>query len=291
MDTAIDWQNPDFEWLAPAKLNLFLHITGRRADGYHLLQSVFQFLEYGDSLRFQILESPEICIEPAIPEVSLEDNIIYKAAMALKQKYNISSGARISLIKRLPMGGGLGGGSSDAATTLLALNRLWNLNLTKQTLMEIGLTLGADVPVFIFGHSAWAEGVGEKLEAVNLPEKWFLTLFPNIHINTGTIFSSSELTRDKDPIKIRDFLQGATENVCQPVVEKHYPEVTEALNWLNQFSPARLTGTGACIFAAFDSKQAALTVSQQVPDKWQHFVAKGLNKTPIEQFYWGIAKR
>ncbi len=291
MNDTAEWRNPAFSWPAPAKLNLFLHITGRRPDGYHLLQTIFQFLDYGDSLAFEVLDSPQIIIQPAVPGVAPQDNIIYKAAAHLQQRHAISRGVKVTLKKRLPMGGGLGGGSSDAATTLLALNKLWDLNLDKATLMDIGLKLGADVPIFIYGHSAWAEGVGEQLSPVELPEKWFIVLFPNIHIDTGTIFSSSDLTRDKVPIKIRDFLQGRTENVCQPVVEKRYPEVGEAIAWLDQFSEARLTGTGACIFAAFDSEQSAKAVAEQVPTKWQHFVAKSLNQTPIEQFYWGIAKR
>ncbi len=294
MTTIAQYYDPAFAWPAPAKLNLFLHITGQRADGYHLLQSVFQFLDYGDTLFFETTDNKQINITPEIKDVSLTENIIYQAAHQLQSQFNVAQGVNITLEKRLPMGGGLGGGSSDAATTLLALNKLWNLQLSKQELMSIGLKLGADVPVFIFGQSAWAEGIGEQLKAIKLPEKWFLVLFPQIHINTGTIFSSSELTRDKVPIKIRDFLDGrheTTENVCQPVVEKLYPEVAEALKWLGQFSNARLTGTGACIFAAFDSKQAAATVSEKMPEKWQHFIAKALNASRIEQFYWGIAKR
>lgn len=291
MDTFTNWESPEFNWMAPAKLNLFLHITGRRDDGYHLLQSVFQFIDIGDTLNFEITDTSFITIEPEIRGVTLKDNIIYKAATLLKERYNIQKGVKIHLIKRLPMGGGLGGGSSDAATTLLALNKLWGINATQSELMQLGLQLGADVPVFVFGHSAWAEGVGEQLSAINLPEKWFLVIFPNIHINTGAIFSSSELTRDKDPIKIRDFLHGSTENVCQPVVEKLYPEVKEAIDWLDKYSEARLTGTGACLFAAFESEQAALEVGKKVPAKWQHFVAKGLNATQIEQFYRGVAKR
>lgn len=286
-----NWRDKSFTWPAPAKLNLFLHITGRRPDGYHLLQSVFQFLDYGDSLKFEITDSNEISIHPHIEGVSLHENIIFKAAQRLKSQFQISKGVVINLEKKLPMGGGLGGGSSDAATTLLALNKLWGINLDKDELMKIGLELGADVPVFIYGQSAWAEGVGESLTPIDLPEKYYLTIFPNVHINTGTIFSSPDLTRDKVPIKIRDFLQGTTENVCQPVVEKRYPEVAQAIHWLNQFTDARLTGTGACIFGAFDSEQEAIEIAAKVPEKWQHFVAKSLNSTRIEQFYWGIAKR
>ena len=283
--------DPGFAWSAPAKLNLFLHIVGQRDDGYHLLQTVFQFIDHGDSLYFDIRPDKTINLDPPLASVSNDDNIIVKAAKALQAHGKCTQGANIRLEKRLPMGGGLGGGSSDAATTLLALNKLWNTGLTKQELMDIGITLGADVPVFIFGHSAWAEGVGEQLKEVTPPENWYLVIFPNIHINTGTIFSSVELTRDKLPIKIRDFLNGSTENVCEPVVSALYPEVKEALTWLDKFAEAKLTGTGACIFASFESEQAAQQVAEQVPDKWQVFVAKGLNETQIEKSYWGVAKR
>lgn len=283
--------DPGFAWPAPAKLNLFLHIIGQREDGYHLLQTVFQFVDHGDSLYFELRPDTSINLDPPLASVSNADNIIVKAAKALQTHGNCTQGVNIRLEKRLPMGGGLGGGSSDAATTLLALNKLWNTGLNKQELMDIGITLGADVPVFIFGHSAWAEGIGEQLKAVSPPENWYLVIFPNIHINTGTIFSSSELTRDKLPIKIRDFLSGSTENVCEPIVSALYPEVKDALNWLDKFAEAKLTGTGACIFASFESGLAAQEVAGQVPDKWQVFVAKGLNETHIEKSYWGVAKR
>jgi len=322
MNQVKDYASPDFAWLAPAKLNLFLHITGRREDGYHLLQSVFQFLDYSDKLFFNIRTDSTINLDPPLASVSNDDNIIVKAAKALQKHTNCQKGADITLDKHLPMGGGLGGGSSDAATTLLALNALWETKLSKQELMDIGLTLGADVPVFIFGHSAWAEGVGEDLEAINLAEDWFLVIFPNIHINTGTIFSSIELTRDKLPIKIRDFLNGSTENVCEPVVSELYPEVKEALDWLDKHAEveaksnartntrtdimgdtrtsgrtnartnAKLTGTGACIFASFgsekDSEQQARKIAACVPKKWQVFVAKGLNKTHIENLFTSV---
>ena len=291
MDENIDFDSPAFHWPAPAKLNLFLHITGQRADGYHLLQSVFQFLDFGDSLYFETRPDNKIQLKPDLDSVNHDDNIIVKAANALQKYSEKSCGANITLEKRLPMGGGLGGGSSDAATTLLALNKLWDINLSKKELMKIGLSLGADVPVFIYGNAAWAEGVGEDLTTINPPEPWYLVIFPNIHINTGTIFSSVELTRDKLPIKIRDFLNGSTENVCQPVVSAKYPEVNEAINWLNQFTEAKLTGTGACLFGSFESELAAQKVAQEVPEKWQAFVAKGLNETRIEKFYWGVAKR
>ena len=283
--------DPSFAWPAPAKLNLFLHIVGKRDDGYHLLQTVFQFIDHGDSLYFETRPDNTINLDPPLASVNNDDNIIVKAAKALQIYGKCTQGVNIRLEKHLPMGGGLGGGSSDAATTLLALNKLWHIGLNKQELMDIGITLGADVPVFIYGHSAWAEGVGEQLEDVTPPENWYLVIFPNIHINTGTIFSSVELTRDKLPIKIRDFLNGSTENVCEPVVSALYPEVKEALTWLDKFSEAKLTGTGACIFASFESEQAAQKIAAQVPDKWQVFIAKGLNETHIEKSYWGVAKR
>lgn len=291
MSTLDQMSDPAYPWPAPAKLNLFLHIVGKRDDGYHLLQTVFQFIDHGDSLYFETRPDKTIDLNPPLASVSNDDNIIVKAAKALQTYGKCTQGANIRLEKRLPMGGGLGGGSSDAATTLLALNKLWKTGLNKQELMDIGLTLGADVPVFIYGHSAWAEGVGEQLKDVTPPEHWYLVIFPNIHINTGTIFSSVELTRDKLPIKIRDFLNGSTENVCEPVVSALYPEVKEALTWLDKFSEAKLTGTGACIFASFESEQAAQDVAEQVPDKWQAFAARGLNETHIEKSYWGVAKR
>lgn len=291
MAHTLNWQDRHFAWPAPAKLNLFLHIIGRRADGYHLLQTVFQFVEFGDELFFETTENGQVCLETSMPDVSHDDNIIVKAANALKRLSDNSQGVNIRLNKRIPMGGGLGGGSSDAATTLLALNKLWNINLSKQELMAIGVKLGADVPIFIFGHSAWAEGVGEQLQTISPPENWFLIIFPSININTGAIFSSTELTRNKLPIKIRDFLNGPTENVCEPVVSKLYPEVQVALDWLTQFSKARLTGTGACIFASFESENEANNVASQVPQKWHKYVTKGSNMTQIEKFYWGVAKR
>ncbi|MDH5259056.1 MAG: 4-(cytidine 5'-diphospho)-2-C-methyl-D-erythritol kinase [Gammaproteobacteria bacterium] len=284
-----DWRNESFPWSAPAKLNLFLHITGRRADGYHLLQTLFHFIDFSDTLYFQVTKDSAITLSPSIENVPDNENIIIKAARLLQKTTGISSGAKITLEKRLPMGGGLGGGSSDAATTLLALNKLWGLNLPKTELMSLGLSLGADVPIFIHGQTAWAEGVGETL--TNVPQSainhknWFLVIFPQINVNTGAIFSSSELTRDKDPIRIRDFLNGTTENVFEPLVAKQYPQIREALDWLNQFADARLTGTGACIFAGFKTEQKAREIAAQVPGKWQSFVAQGCYKTPAEKIY------
>ena len=286
-----DYSHPDFAWTAPAKLNLFLHITGRREDGYHLLQTIFQFVEFGDKLFFEVTRDGKISLSPKLDGVDESENIIVKAAKLLQQKTGTPFGVNIELEKRIPMGGGLGGGSSNAATTLLALNKLWNIHFDKQQLMELGITLGADVPVFIYGQTAWAEGVGEKLKTVTAPESWYVIIFPRVNINTGTIFSSEELTRDKLPIRIRDFLDGTTENVFETIVSKRYPEVKEAINWLSQFSKTKLTGTGACIFASFETEQHAQEIAKQVPAKWQAFVTKGSNKTNIERFYWGVAKR
>ncbi len=288
-DPNANWREKTFPWAAPAKLNLFLHIIGRRQDGYHLLQTLFHFIDIADTLYFDITKTSTISLSPAIDGIANENNIIVKAAKLLQATSATNQGANITLEKRLPMGGGLGGGSSDAATTLLALNKLWGLNLSKTELMSLGLTLGADVPIFIYGHTAWAEGVGETLSKVSKSEigekNWFFVLFPKKNVNTGTIFSSSELTRDKDPIRIRDFLNGSTENVFEPIVAKLYPEIREALNWLNQFGDAKLTGTGACIFARFNTAQEAHAVAAQAPEKWQTFVAQGCFTTPIEELY------
>ncbi|WP_461521056.1 4-(cytidine 5'-diphospho)-2-C-methyl-D-erythritol kinase [Porticoccus sp.] len=266
---------------APAKLNLFLHITGRRPDGYHNLQTLFQLLDYGDRLDFEVNASGAIEVVPALTDVPPEGNLIYKAATLLQQTTGCTLGASIHLHKRLPMGGGLGGGSSDAATTLLALNSLWRLQLSRKQLMTIGQQLGADVPVFIFGHSAWAEGVGEQLSAVAIPAEWYLVLAPDAQISTAKIFNHQGLTRNTHPIKIRAFLERGGRNDCQTVVEALYPQVKKARLWLAQFAEARLTGTGACLFARFASEADARSVLEQMPAPWQGFVAKGINESPL----------
>jgi 4-diphosphocytidyl-2-C-methyl-D-erythritol kinase len=268
---------------SPAKLNLMLHITGQREDGYHLLQTVFQFIDLNDELTFRVSEDGIIQRSSSNSSVDSEQDLVIRAARLLQQRYAVSQGVDISLQKTIPMGGGLGGGSSDAASTLMALNRLWHLGLDNAELRKIGLELGADVPVFIFGQNSWAEGVGEQLEAINLQKKWFLVLHPQIFVSTGQIFSSKYLTRDNHPIKIRAFLEGQGSNVCEPVACKLYPEIQHALNWLNQFSPARMTGTGACIFAAFDSAEKANSVKSQIPEQWTGYVAQGLDKNPVTE--------
>lgn len=265
---------------SPAKLNLMLHITGRRADGYHLLQTAFQFIELYDEMSFTRTDNGIRRIS-GNERVAEQDDLIVRAATLLQQHSGVGHGVDISIDKKIPMGGGLGGGSSNAATTLMALNRLWELNLNSQQLQQLGLQLGADVPIFIFGQSAWAEGVGDQLIAINPPEPWYLIIHPQIFVSTGEIFSSKHLTRDCHPITIRAFLEGSGINVCETVACELYPEIQQAINWLSQFSPARMTGTGACIFAVFDSFQKADTVKSRMPGHLTGYVAKGLNVNPV----------
>ncbi|MGR9051129.1 MAG: 4-(cytidine 5'-diphospho)-2-C-methyl-D-erythritol kinase [Gammaproteobacteria bacterium] len=269
------------KWPAPAKLNLMLRITGRRADGYHLLQTVFQFIDLCDWLTFTPTQDDSVRLERTISGVAEDDDLTVKAARLLKRETGYGGGVCIAVEKNLPMGGGLGGGSSDAATTLVALNELWGLGLSLERLMALGLSLGADVPVFVFGRNAWAEGVGEILEAIEIPESWFVVVKPACHVNTGEIFSSKDLTRNSKPIKIRDFITGQHQNDCLGVVRKLYPSVADALNDLSVFSEARLTGTGACVFAQFESKQAAEKAYLSLQEKWQVFLAKGVNSSPL----------
>ena len=274
-------ETPTIGWPAPAKLNLFLHITGRCGDGYHLLQTVFQLLDVGDELQFRITQDGMIVREYDLPGVVAEADLVVRAAQALQAHCQTTCGAVIQLHKNLPAGGGLGGGSSDAATTLVALNQLWECGLTPVELAQLGLQLGADVPVFVHGHSAWAEGVGERLEAIDLPERWFVVLAPTVTVSTPKVFSEPQLIRDCPPITIRDFLTGRGQNVCEPVVCAQYPEVAAALKALSHFAPARLTGTGACVFAAFDAEQDARHAWAELAGQWQGFVAKGLNTSPL----------
>ncbi|MCH8499900.1 MAG: 4-(cytidine 5'-diphospho)-2-C-methyl-D-erythritol kinase [Marinobacter sp.] len=273
---------------APAKLNLFLHIVGRRPDGYHELQTLFQFLDYGDELTFELTGQPgEISLQPALAEVPAEQNLIVRAARALAARQaEPLAGVRITLHKRLPMGGGLGGGSSDAATTLLALNQLWQLNLPLDELATIGLSLGADVPVFVRGRAAWGEGVGEQLTPADPPEDWFVVLKPACDINTAMIFSQEGLTRDTPRMKIAPAFEGHASryrNDCEETVTMLYPEVRESLNWLSQFGPARLTGTGACIFGRFPTEFEARQVWARKPSGIDGFVAKGVNHSPLHK--------
>jgi len=260
-----------------------LHITGRREDGYHNLQTLFQFLDYGDQLHFGVLSTAEIEVISNLSGIPNEDNLIYRAARLLQQHSNCQQGARIQLEKILPMGAGLGGGSSDAATTLIALNQLWSLNFELAELADLGLQLGADVPVFVLGYAAWAEGVGEQLTAVTLPESWYLVLTPDCHVSTAEIFSHKELTRNTSAITIAAALEGAGRNDCLAVVLDHYPQVKNALSWLNQFAAAKMTGTGSSVFADFDSRQQAQQVLEQLPTDLKGFIAKGQNLSPLHR--------
>lgn len=269
--------------LSPAKLNLFLHITGRRPDGYHQLQTYFQLLNYGDTLHYRLNDTGDIRILGNLTQVAERNNLVYRAASALRSLHpGPVAGVDITIDKRLPLGGGIGGGSSNAATTLLALNQLWQLQLSKSTLMTLGLSLGADVPVFVNGQSIWAEGVGEQLIAADFEPKWFLVIQPECHVSTATIFSHKDLTRDTRPIKVAAFSLGGTENNCEPLVRKLYPEVDNALIWLKKLnSNARMTGTGACVFAPFDSEGEARKALAQTPNHLPGFVAQGISQSPL----------
>ncbi|MFA0483227.1 4-(cytidine 5'-diphospho)-2-C-methyl-D-erythritol kinase [Vibrio sp. 10N.222.55.B11] len=271
-------------WPSPAKLNLFLYITGRRDNGYHELQTLFQFVDFGDELTVAVNEETNsITITPEIPGVATEDNLIWKAATALQQYTSTSFGADIELKKVLPMGGGIGGGSSNAATVLVALNYLWQLNLSDDQLAEIGLKLGADVPVFVRGHAAFAEGVGEQLQPANPDEKWYLVVKPQVSIATVDIFTHSELTRNTPKRALSTLLEQEYVNDCEKIVRMLYPEVDKQLSWLLQYAPSRLTGTGSCVFAEFSSKKEAELVREQLPDTVSAFVAKGRNISPLKE--------
>ncbi|WP_052879717.1 4-(cytidine 5'-diphospho)-2-C-methyl-D-erythritol kinase [Vibrio coralliirubri] len=271
-------------WPSPAKLNLFLYITGRRDNGYHELQTLFQFVDFGDELTVTAnSETSSITITPEIPGVALEDNLIWKAATALQQYTSTSFGADIELKKVLPMGGGIGGGSSNAATVLVALNYLWQLNLSDDQLAEVGLKLGADVPVFVRGHAAFAEGVGEQLQPANPDEKWYLVVKPQVSIATVDIFTHSELTRNTPKRALSTLLEQEYVNDCEKIVRMLYPEVDKQLSWLLQYAPSRLTGTGSCVFAEFNSKKEAELVREQLPDTVSAFVAKGRNISPLKE--------
>ncbi|MFA0543656.1 4-(cytidine 5'-diphospho)-2-C-methyl-D-erythritol kinase, partial [Vibrio sp. 10N.222.52.B7] len=271
-------------WPSPAKLNLFLYITGRRDNGYHELQTLFQFVDFGDELTVTAnKKTSAITITPAIPGVATEDNLIWKAATALQRYTSTSFGADIELKKVLPMGGGIGGGSSNAATVLVALNYLWQLNLSDDQLAKIGLKLGADVPVFVRGYAAFAEGVGEQLQPANPDEKWYLVVKPQVSIATVDIFTHSELTRNTPKRALSTLLEQEYVNDCEKIVRMLYPEVDKQLSWLLQYAPSRLTGTGSCVFAEFSSKKEAESVLEQLPDTVSAFVARGRNISPLKE--------
>jgi len=266
---------------APAKLNLFLHVIGRREDGYHLLQTLFRFLDFGDTVQVRVHREGMIERLGEVSGVPPEQDLLVRAARLLQQLAGVTTGAQIKLEKRLPLGGGLGGGSSDAATTLIALNRLWDLQWSRSQLQELGLKLGADLPVFLYGRSAFAEGVGERLQEVALDPAWYVVLIPPVAVSTASVFSDPELTRDSSPIKILRFSAGPGRNDLESVVCRRYPEVARHVEWLRRFGPAAMTGSGACVFAAFDSEQAAEQVFRQRPGGMQGFVAKGLDRHPL----------
>jgi 4-diphosphocytidyl-2-C-methyl-D-erythritol kinase len=271
-------------WPAPAKLNLFLHVTGRRADGYHSLQTVFQLLDYCDEILIEPTGDGRIRRLEGAPGVLPGEDLVVRAAVALKAASGSAQGAEIRVRKQVPLGGGLGGGSSNAATVLVALNRLWELNWTTERLASLGLTLGADVPLFVHGRSAWAEGIGERLTPIALPPAWYLVICPDCRVSTTAVFSDPELTRNSPETTISGFLSAGGRNDCERVVRLRYPAVGAALDWLTARSngrPARLTGTGSCVFAAFDSATAAEARLEDLPHRWTGFVARGLAESPL----------
>jgi 4-diphosphocytidyl-2-C-methyl-D-erythritol kinase len=277
-DAIWNWQSV---YPAPAKLNLFLHVVGRRADGYHLLQTLFRFVDHGDSLRFVARDDERITLSNPLPGVAPESDLTVRAARLLQETTGCRKGVEIGVEKRLPMGGGLGGGSSDAATVLLALNHLWQLGLSRQRLQEIGLTLGADVPVFIFGRNAFAEGVGEALRPIVLPEAWYVVLEPSVQVPTAAIFGAPELRRDTPAMRVDEWKPGVGGNDLEAVAASRFPPVADALRWLSAFGDARMTGSGACVFAAFAEKGEAETVLGQLPTGLRGWLARGLDCHPL----------
>jgi len=269
------------KWPAPAKINLMLRIVGRRSDGYHLLQTVFQFIDLCDWLTFHPQADGRVSLLRAIPGVPEADDLTVRAANLLKSVTGCGQGVCIEVEKNLPMGGGLGGGSSDAATTLVVLNRLWGLGLSVEQLMELGLSLGADVPVFVYGHNAWAEGVGEKLQKIDVPEAWVLVVRPDCHVNTGQIFGDKNLTRDSKSITISDFTAGQHNNDCTDVVCERYPAIKQAMQALSIYAEARLTGTGACVYALFESRVIAEAALSALSGKWQVFLSMAVSQSPL----------
>ncbi len=267
---------------SPAKLNLFLHITGKRADGYHNLQTVFQLLDFGDSISFSLREDGLIKVSCQIP-IPLEENLIYRVANDLKNQFEIEKGIDIVCHKKIPLGAGLGGGSSNAATTLHALNYLWELNLSTEELAAIGLKFGADVPVFVWGNSAWAEGVGEKLQALELSDGYYLIIVPTVNVSTAKLFSHPKLKRDFVPLTAENWNTQKTENAFLDLVLTEYPEIKAAYDWMNQFAEAKLTGTGAALFAYFENREEAEKILEKKPEKFQVFIARAMQRSPLHK--------
>lgn len=283
-------------WLAPAKINLFLHVVGRRPDGYHLLQTAFQFLDWCDELRFTVRTDGVIRRKRDVAGVADTVDLNLRAARLLQEMSGTGLGVDVDLTKRLPIGGGLGGGSSDAATTLLALNTLWRLDWSLDRLAGLGLQLGADVPVFIRGTAAWAEGVGEELTPMDLPERLYVVIVPNTSVLTREVFTELDLTGFRRPITIRDFYAGQGQNDLAPVVRRRYPEVDQAWAWLAQFGEVRMTGSGACVFVEVPDRTVGQQVLAACPKQWRGNVARGLNHHPVHAHlgkvtHWGVAKR
>jgi 4-diphosphocytidyl-2-C-methyl-D-erythritol kinase len=268
-------------WPAPAKLNLMLRVVGRRPDGYHLLQTVFQFIDLSDELRFELRSDGSVRRSTEVPGVAEEDDLVVRAARRLQHVTGTSLGADIAVVKRIPLGGGLGGGSSDAATTLVALNALWGCGLAPSRLMRLGEELGADVPVFVHGRAAWAEGIGEQLTDIEPPTPHYLLIAPTVRVDTGKVFQDPELTRNSPRITIRDFLAGERGNDCLAVVRRRYPPIAQAFDWLNERAEARLTGTGACLFAPCAGREQAQALLRGCPPGLRGFVVRGMNRSPL----------
>jgi 4-diphosphocytidyl-2-C-methyl-D-erythritol kinase len=273
-----DW---DLTWPAPAKINLFLHVVGRRTDGYHLLQTVFRFLDYGDELRFSPRDDGRIVLATPLPGVPAESDLTVRAARLLRERSGTQTGATIHLVKRLPMGGGLGGGSSDAATTLIALNALWNCRLSAADLQGLGLLLGADVPVFIHGHSCFAEGIGERFTDVGLSPAWYLVTVPGVAVPTAAIFGAADLCRTTPAISPPDWRPGWGRNDLEPVACRLYPDVARHLDWLRGRGPAAMSGSGACCFAEFADEPSVCAALASLPGDMSGFVARGLDAHPL----------
>lgn len=265
---------------SPAKLNLFLHILERREDGYHNLQTVFQFINFCDQLQFNMTSDRNVTITPTLIQIPLRKNLIYRAAMLLKKETGYERGVDIVLHKHLPFGAGIGGGSSNAATTLVALNKLWKLGLSQAKLLELGAQLGADVPIFIYGQTSWAEGIGNEFTPIVLPQPWYLLLMPKCHVTTAALFEALDV-RDSERLSIESYTFGQGKNDFEPIVRAQYPEVDEAMRWLEQYGEPRLTGTGAIVYLKFDTEQEAGRIAALTPDHISSKVVRGLNKSPL----------
>jgi 4-diphosphocytidyl-2-C-methyl-D-erythritol kinase len=276
--------DPWSQWPAPAKLNLFLHIVGRRDDGYHLLQTAFQLLDWGDTVRLRVRDDGVVAPASELPGVSADGDLTLRAARALRVRSGTPLGVDVAIQKRIPMGAGLGGGSSDAATVLVVLNQLWGTGLSDDALAEIGLSLGADVPVFVRGHSAWAEGVGETLTPMQLPPRTYVILDPRVHVSTAAFFQEPELTRNSPRMTISDFLTGTrAANAFAPLARVRYPQVAAAMDWLGQYGEARLSGSGGCVFVAMDSAEAAAAVVRDCAPQFTAYSAQGVNRSPLHE--------